>query len=231
MLLPLLSEQASRWQNIRLGLGITPSLDGSKRSGMAIKHEKSRSGGESFPGVNLYLVGFMATGKSTVGRAVAQRLGHRFFDSDIEIERRLGRPVREIFAEQGETAFRQLEREFIEEGHPDSHSVVACGGGLVTQSGMIESLKAKGVVICLYATVETVLQRTQGNRTRPLLEVEDPEKRIRELMAAREPFYRRAGTLVLTDNRGMTDVVEHLLRVYLREARSFIARRREAEQG
>lgn len=160
----------------------------------------------------------MATGKSTVGRILASRLGYRFFDSDAEIERCRGLSIPEIFAREGEAAFRECERRFIEEGHPERGCVVACGGGLVTAPGMIETLKSKGVVICLYATVPTILRRTRGNRNRPLLEVDDPEGRIRELLAKREPFYRRAGTLVLTDNRALTDVVEHLKRIYQREA-------------
>jgi shikimate kinase len=192
-----------------------------------IKRGQKRYAAKFLPGVNLYLVGFMATGKSTVGRALAYRLGYDFFDSDFEIEKRCGVPVREIFEREGEDAFRRYEREFIESGHPESGCVVACGGGLVTRPGMIELIKEKGVVICLYATSQTVMQRTQGNKSRPLLDCADPEKRIRELMEAREPFYRRAGTLVLTDNRGLTDVVEHLKRVYIREAGAFARKERE----
>jgi shikimate kinase len=190
-----------------------------------------RCAAKSLPGVNLYLVGFMATGKSTVGRALAHQLGYEFFDSDVEIERRLGVPVRDIFAREGEAAFRRYEREFIETGHPASRCVVACGGGLVTQPGMIELLKGKGVIVCLYATSKTILQRTQGNKSRPLLDVADPEKRIQELMTEREPFYRRAGTLVLTDNRGLAEVVDHLKRIYLREAGYFARQQREREAG
>jgi shikimate kinase len=195
------------------------------------KRGQHRYAAKFLPGVNLYLVGFMATGKSTVGRALAYRLGYDFFDSDLEIERRRGMPVREIFEQEGEEVFRSYERDFIESGHPESRCVVACGGGLVTRPGMIELLKEKGVVVCLYATTQTVLLRTQGNRSRPLLDTEDPEARIRELMAAREPFYRRAGTLVLTDNRGLADVVEHLNRVYLREAGAFVRRKEESGAG
>lgn len=196
-----------------------------------INRGRKRYAAKFLPGVNLYLVGFMATGKSTVGRALAHRLGYDFKDSDAEIERRLGVPVREIFASEGEAVFRRYEREFVESGHPDHRCVIACGGGLVTQPGMIELLKEKGVVICLYATSQTILQRTQGNKNRPLLEVENPQERIQALMAEREPFYRRAGALVLTDNRGLGEVVEHLQRVYLREAEAFLRERREKGQG
>jgi shikimate kinase len=170
---------------------------------------------------NLYLVGFMGTGKTTVGRAAAARLGFRFLDSDHEIERKQGRTVAQIFAEQGEAAFRMMEREFVETGHPPARQVVACGGGLVVPPGMAELLKTKGVVMCLHASPETVFRRTQANRNRPLLDVPDPLTRIRELLAAREPAYRRAGTLILTDGRPQADIVQHLLRVYRVEAAEF----------
>lgn len=171
--------------------------------------------------VNLYLVGFMGTGKTTVGRAVAHRLGFALLDSDHEIERLQGKTIPEIFAQQGEPAFRAMEREFVEHGHPATGTVVACGGGLVVQPGMLETLKKKGVVICLHASLETILRRTQGNRNRPLLDVEDPMARIRALHAAREPIYRRAGTIILTDGRALADIVTHVLRAYRREAADF----------
>lgn len=173
--------------------------------------------------VNLYLVGFMGTGKTTVSRIVAARLGHRWVDSDHEIERQQGRPISEIFATAGEPAFRAMEREFIVSGHPAERTVVACGGGLVVQSGMLEALQARGVVICLHATVETILRRTAGNRQRPLLNVEDPEKRIRDLYAARESVYRRSGSVILTDNRPQLEVVQHVMRVYRRDAADFVS--------
>jgi shikimate kinase len=153
--------------------------------------------------VNLYLVGFMGTGKTTIGRIVAHRLGFALLDSDHEIERRQGKTVPQIFASDGERA------------------VVACGGGLVVQPGMSATLREKGVVICLHASLETILRRTQGNRNRPLLNVEDPMERIRTLFAIREPIYSKAGTVILTDGRPMLDIVQHVLRAYRREAAEF----------
>jgi len=173
------------------------------------------------PDANLYLVGFMGTGKTTVGRMVAERLGFTLLDSDQEIERQQGRTIATIFAEAGEPAFRALEREFIARGHPPARTVVACGGGLVVQPGMLELLKQKGVVICLHASLATVLQRISGHAHRPLFNVENPEARLRELYAQREPVYRRSGTLILTDNRPLTDVVNHVFRTYRREAGEF----------
>jgi shikimate kinase len=170
---------------------------------------------------NLYLVGFMGTGKTTIGRMLAVRLGFHFLDSDHEIERQQGRTVPEIFSTLGEQAFRGFERAFIEGGHPATGQVVACGGGLVVQPGMLGLLKSKGVVMCLHATLETVLRRTQGNRNRPLLDVADPMERIRSLYALREPIYRQAGTVILTDGRPASEIVQHVLRAYRREAVDF----------
>jgi shikimate kinase len=175
----------------------------------------------SISDANLYLVGFMGTGKTTVGRIVAQRLGYAPLDSDHEIERLRGKPVARIFAEEGEAVFRSLERDFIERGHPPARTVVACGGGLVTSPGLLERLQEKGVVICLQASIETILARTAGHAHRPLLNVENPEARLRELYEQREPVYRRAGTIILTDARPLDDIVNHVMRTYRREAADF----------
>ena len=175
--------------------------------------------------VNLYLVGFMGTGKSTVGRAVAQRLGFAVLDSDHEIERVCGKSIPEIFATDGEAAFRAREREFILTGHPAARTLVACGGGLIMAPGLLDLLKARGVVICLHASIDTILERTSRNRNRPLLNVDNPEERVRALYAEREPVYRRAGTVILTDSRPMTDIVAHVVRTWKREAADFAQRR------
>ncbi len=167
---------------------------------------------------NLYLVGFMGAGKTVVGRAVAQKLGLRLLDSDQEIEAKAGRTITEIFARDGEPAFREMERAFIESGHPDHGCVVACGGGLIVQPGMLDVVRKKGVIICLHASIDTLLQRTAASRNRPLLNVEDQESRLRALFAQREPIYRTAGTMILTDSRPFHDIVAHVIRSYRREA-------------
>lgn len=172
--------------------------------------------------VNLYLVGFMGTGKTTIGRAVAQRLGFEMRDSDHEIERQEGRTIADIFANEGEAAFRALERRYIETGHPAERTVVSCGGGLIVPPGMLELLQVRGVVICLHASIETILERTSRHRHRPLLNVENPEARVRALFAAREPVYRRAGTMLLTDGRSLSDIISHVIRTWRRDAQDFV---------
>jgi shikimate kinase len=167
----------------------------------------------------------MGTGKTTVGRCVAHRIGFKCVDSDHEIERRAGKTVAKIFAEEGEEAFRALERQFVEGGHSPQKVVVACGGGLVVQPGMLAKLASRGVVVCLHASIETILARTgRHEESRPLLNVEDPAARARLLYAEREAIYRSAGTVILTDSRPLSEIAAHVIRVWRREADAFSRR-------
>lgn len=176
---------------------------------------------ESLPNVNLYIVGFMATGKSAVGRMLARKLGFLFIDSDRAIEEKVGMCINEIFEEHGEEYFRRLERDFVESGHPAQKCIVACGGGLIMQPGALDVLKTKGVIICLSASVETILKRTSGSKKRPLLNTEDRDVQVRRLIAEREPVYRDAGIGVSTENRSIAEVCKHVGRVYGKAAEFF----------
>ena len=172
--------------------------------------------------VNLYLVGFMGTGKTTVG--ARSRRTRSVFKCSTAITRSngsQGKSIPDIFAQEGEPAFRGFERDFVERGHPADRTVVACGGGLVVQPDMLELLKSKGVVVCLHASLETILARTARHRNRPLLAVENPEERIRTLYAAREPIYKKSGTVILTDSRPLHDIVAHVVRAWRRDAVDF----------
>ena len=175
--------------------------------------------------VHLYIVGVMGTGKSTVGRTVAHKLRFHVVDSDHEIERQQKKTIPEIFAQDGEAAFRVLERAFIEGGHAGERTVVSCGGGLVVQPGMLALLKSKGVVVCLHASVETILARTSRQQNRPLLVAENPEERIRTLFAQREPIYKESGTVILTDSRPLMDIAAHVMRAWRRDAGDFLRAR------
>ncbi len=172
---------------------------------------------------NLYLVGFMGTGKSAVGRQLAERLGMQWLDSDQAIEETLGQSIPEVFAAKGEAFFRVQEREFVEQGHPDDGCVVSTGGGMVVQPGMSDLLQRKGVVIALFARPETVLQRVGDGANRPMLQGGEPLTRIRELLAEREPHYLKAGAGVSTDARSLAEIVDHVERLYRRLAMNFRA--------
>ena len=166
---------------------------------------------------NLYLVGFMGTGKSTIGRMAAQRLGLAFIDSDSAIEASEGRSIPEIFASEGESGFRRLERHFVDAGHPNEGMLVACGGGLVTPPGMMDLVKAKGLVMALFASPRGIFERVKANPHRPLLQVENPLEEIKRLLALREPVYREAHVQLLTEGRSINEVVGHVCRSYKQE--------------
>lgn len=163
----------------------------------------------------------MGVGKSAIGRRIARALQFRFIDSDQAIEKEVGKKIPQIFESEGEAQFRSYERAFVESGHPPEGCVVSCGGGLVIQEGMKELLKSKGVVVCLYASIETIIERTRRNKNRPLLNVDDPEARIRELLAEREPIYMDSGVCISTDGRSIQEVTQHLERTYRNCARDF----------
>lgn len=163
---------------------------------------------------NLYLVGFMGVGKSLIGRRVAKELGLRFIDSDLAIEKAVGCPISEIFEKEGEGRFREYERSFVETGHPENGCLVACGGGLVVQPGMGDLLRERGVVVSLFASPETILERTGRNKKRPLLNVPDRESRVRELLKEREPAYLAAGTAISVEGRSSSEIIEHVSRIY-----------------
>ena len=163
---------------------------------------------------NLYLIGFMGVGKSHFGRIISDALNYQFFDTDHVIENNEGTKISEIFKYQGEDYFRKLERDLIESGLPSEASVVACGGGLGTQDGMMDTLKSKGVVIALFASKDTILERTSRNKNRPLLDVDNPEELISQMMDERAPKYLGADASIATDGRVVSDIKHHIIRAY-----------------
>ncbi len=155
---------------------------------------------------NLALIGFMGTGKSSVGRLAASLLHFTFLDTDHVIEARAGRSIADIFQQDGEPAFRELERHVVEELTLRTKTVISTGGGLPLNEANLVSLKTHALVVCLWASPETVYERVRGADHRPLLNDPDPQARIRELLAVREPFYRQADVLVSTEMRSVRDV-------------------------
>ncbi len=133
---------------------------------------------------NIFLVGLMGAGKTTVGRALAKRLNKRFVDSDHEIEARTGASIPWIFEIEGEESFRQREAEVIRDLTAQPGIVLATGGGAILRAQNREYLKTRGTVIYLRAGVNSILQRTSHDRNRPLLQTADPRKRIEELARA-----------------------------------------------
>lgn len=146
---------------------------------------------------NIYLVGMMGAGKTTVGRQLAKRLHRRFLDSDHEIEARTGVRIPVIFEIEGEAGFRKRESQVLRELSTDPDLVLATGGGAVLAAENRACLRGTGVVIYLHAAPETLYERTRHDRNRPLLQVEDPLAKLRELYAQRDPIYRQVADLVI----------------------------------
>lgn len=160
---------------------------------------------------NIALIGFMGTGKSSVGRLVAGPLRFEMVDTDELIEQRAGKPISRIFAEDGEPAFREFERRLVAEMTGWRHKVIATGGGLAADEANLASLKQHALVVCLCATPESIWERVKNQSHRPLLQDPDPLARIRGLLAERTPVYRQADVLMNTEMRSVRDVAQQVL--------------------
>ena len=151
---------------------------------------------------NIFLVGLMGAGKSTVGRILARRLGKRFVDTDHEIEKRNGVTIPVIFEIEGEDGFRRREQEVLADLAQEKDLVLSTGGGIVLKPENREALRNHGFVVYLNARPELLAERTKHDRTRPLLNVEDPLTRLRELYAVRDPLYREVAHAIVETGRG-----------------------------
>jgi shikimate kinase len=165
---------------------------------------------------NIILTGFMGTGKSTVGRKLAARLGHKFVDTDLLIEREEGTSITRIFADKGEPYFREREKQMIDRVCSEGGTVIATGGGAMMSEANVARMKGSGTVICLTATPDIILERVRKNSDRPLLQEKDPFTKIRTLLAARAEAYARADVAIDTSHLGVDEVVEAIV-VTLRE--------------
>jgi len=160
---------------------------------------------------NLALIGFMGSGKTTVGQHLAFALRFQFVDTDQLIERRTGKTVTEIFKTHGEAHFRDLERQIVRELVESSGTVIATGGGLPCHFDNLERLKEKAFVVCLWASPEKLYERVKHQSHRPLLNDPDPLGTIRRLLSDREPYYRQADLLVNVETRTTREIVQIIL--------------------
>ena len=146
---------------------------------------------------NLFLVGMMGSGKTTMGKSLARHLGKTFADSDEEITRRTGVTIPHIFDVEGEAGFRQREAAAIRELTAKDNMVLATGGGAVLAEANRELLCHNGIIIYLKASVHDLWQRTRHDRNRPLLQTADPQARLRELLQQRDPLYQQVADIVI----------------------------------
>ncbi len=181
---------------------------------VATKMHSESSGASSR--LNIVLTGFMGTGKSAVGGAVAERLGRFFVDMDEIIAQRAGKPIRAIFAEDGEQAFRSMEASLCWELAGESGIVVATGGGALVPATNREAMAQSGVLFCLTATPEAILERLEEHRDRPLLDGTGREERIRQLLAQRAAVYGAIPYQIDTTGRAVAEIAEQVIRLYRR---------------
>ncbi|MGC9941015.1 MAG: shikimate kinase [Verrucomicrobiota bacterium] len=160
--------------------------------------------------VNLALIGLMGTGKTSVGRLAAEQLHFEYLDTDELIQTHTGRVIADIFKTDGEPAFRQLEKKVVFELAGRTKTLISTGGGLPANAENLASLKTHALIICLWASPEKIWERVKNQSHRPLLCDPDPQQRIRELLAVREPFYKQADVLMNTETRTVREMAQQV---------------------
>ena len=167
---------------------------------------------------NIFLIGFMGAGKSTVGKILANKIGYKFLDADKVIEERAGTTITQIFAEHGEPYFRDIESATTESLASGNKQVIATGGGVVQRDRNWDAMKANGITVYLKATVEAIWDRIKDDTSRPLLQVENPVKTARDLLDKRTPMYEKADIILITDNVPPDQVANEVLELLLKES-------------
>ena len=159
---------------------------------------------------NIVLVGFMGTGKSGVGKQLARELNLKFLSTDDLIEEREKRRISEIFEKSGEPYFRKVEKEVVEEVSGLADVIIAAGGGAVLNEENMANLRKNGIIVCLNAAAEVIYERTKRYRHRPLLNVDNPIEKIRQLLETRAPFYAKADYRVDTSGKTVREVAKEI---------------------
>ena len=164
---------------------------------------------------NLILIGFMGSGKTTLGIRLSYRLRQTFVDTDKWIEKQQGKSISSIFAEEGEEAFRRLETECLKKLQQESgKQIISTGGGMPLRAENRVLLKQLGTVVYLKASPDAIYERLKEDTTRPLLQTKDPRQRIKELLGDREAAYQEAADQVMnTEGKSQEEVLDELLRL------------------
>ena len=160
---------------------------------------------------NIVLTGFMGTGKSEVSKELSKILGWKVIDIDTEIEKSQNMKITGIFKQFGEPGFRDIETETIKKLSKNKNVIISTGGGAVLRQENMDALRENGAVICLTAAPETILKRISNNNDRPLLQVEDPLKKIQELLKFRMPYYEKADIMIDTENNTPLEIAEEII--------------------
>ena len=162
---------------------------------------------------SITLIGFMGTGKTAVGKVLAARLGKEFVELDSLIEQKAGKRIPEIFQQDSEIAFRELEIEVAKEVADKKNAVIACGGGLVLNKINIDRLRKECIIVYLTASPDIILKRTSDDKNqRPLLTIPDRVSQIKELLKFRQPFYERAADIRIdTSKLNINSLAERII--------------------
>ena len=166
---------------------------------------------------NIIIVGFMGTGKTTIAAKLAFRLKMRYISTDDLISKKEKRTINEIFTADGEGYFRDRESEVAREISEMSDTVVDTGGGIVLREENMANLKSNGIMICLTADPEIIMERTKKYKHRPLLNVDDPKLKIRELFNKRASFYAKADHIIDTGKLTINQVVDQIIKLAEKE--------------
>ena len=153
----------------------------------------------------------MGVGKTAVGKELARLLDRKLIDVDTEIEKAEGMNINEIFKQLGEQRFREMEAEMIKSVSRNRNVIISTGGGAVLKQENMDALREYGVIICLTASPETILQRTGNNSDRPLLQVKNPLEKIDELLQLRRPYYEKADVIVDTESKNPLQIAEEII--------------------
>ncbi|MGM0440938.1 MAG: shikimate kinase [Elusimicrobiota bacterium] len=160
--------------------------------------------------LNIVLTGMMGSGKTVVGKKLAEELGYHYIDTDEMIEKDVGYSINEIFEKDGEKSFRELEKKAVKCVSLLDKHVIATGGGVVKNSENMDELEKNSYIICLKADAATLYQRLKREDNRPLLKVADPEKKLEELLKKRAGYYKRCHYAVDTRDKNIREVVEEI---------------------
>ncbi len=163
---------------------------------------------------NVILIGFMGSGKSSVGKVLADKLQRKFIDMDDEIELGENKTINDIFAEYGEEHFRELETSYLQKLFTKKNKVISTGGGVVLKEENIDILKKIGTVIYLHTPYEVLLKNLSGDTQRPLLQRDDAEEVIKNLLDKREPIYFNAASMIIqTKGKSVNDIADEIMKL------------------
>jgi len=163
---------------------------------------------------NIILIGFMGSGKTSVGKALASKCGRVFVDMDEEIVKQQGKSINEIFLELGEAGFRDIETRYIQSLHECKNTILSTGGGVVTREENIELLKALGTIVFLNTPYEQLIHNLKGDTQRPLLRQENAGEVIFEMLQKREPLYFKAATMIVqTKGKTIQEIADEIIKL------------------